>query len=136
MMNRSSVRRLVESTKTRIKAANTPRENILSEIEYRKLLHHVDEFDSLLAALLDLGKEAIEPMGEDVDLIASIKHRRQSLAPILHRLISDSAHANREGRAINRWSYKKKLHAVSKGLVDGVQADIVQLRSVHELVVR
>ncbi|KAF8857455.1 hypothetical protein BDZ45DRAFT_726730 [Acephala macrosclerotiorum] len=129
-MNRSSFRRLVEGTKSRIKAANTPRDDILSEIEYRKLLRLVDELDRLVARASS--SSASRYTYSDMELVAIINARRESLASVLHRLISDSAHANREGRAINRWSYKKKLHAVSKELVKSVQADVVKLRCIVE----
>ncbi|CZR54225.1 uncharacterized protein PAC_04108 [Phialocephala subalpina] len=129
-MNRSTVRRLVESTKSRIKASSTPRDDVLSEIEYRKLLRLVDELDQLLATISGSGSSW--HTYADMEVIATINAHRESLAPLLHRLVSDSAHANREGRAINRWSYKKKLHSSSKELVDGVRADILRLKEIHD----
>lgn len=132
-MNRSGVRRLVDSTKSRIKAANTPRDDVLSEVEYRKLLRLVDALDQLVARTSD--SSTSRHTYADMELVATINAHRESLAPILHRLISDSALANRESRAINRWSYKKKLHSVSRKLVKGVQADILQLRELHTRIV-
>ncbi|KAE8447521.1 hypothetical protein EG329_010651 [Mollisiaceae sp. DMI_Dod_QoI] len=124
-MNRSAVRRLVESTKNRIKATSNPRDLVLKEAEYQKLLRLVQQLDHLLSVL------SRSETSQDAELIASIIDHRQSLAPVLHVLVSDSARANREGRAVNRWSYKKKLHVVSKSLVDGVQVDLTRLSEVH-----
>lgn len=132
-MNRSTVRRLVQGTKSRIKAAaNTPRDEILKAIEYQKLLLLIDELDFILDNLSDyVGKDD----NGDFELISNIARHRENLSPILHQLVSDSAHANSDGRAINRWSYKKKLHVVSKELVKGVEADILHLRQVRARVV-
>ncbi|KUJ11204.1 uncharacterized protein LY89DRAFT_239477 [Mollisia scopiformis] len=125
-MNSSTIRRLVQGTKTRIKAANTPRDDILKAVEYQKLLSLVDELDFLLASLAEMDVYAMK----DFEAIAGVKEQRKGLAEVLRRLLSDSAHANSDGRAINRWRYKKKLHAVSKELVRGVEGDVLRLREV------
>lgn len=67
-------------------------------------------------------------------MISNIVRRRENLAPILYQLVSDSAHANSDGRAINRWSYKKKVHVVSRELVRGVEVNILCLREIYERV--
>jgi hypothetical protein len=126
-MNRSTVRRLISGTKSRIRAGNTPRDDILKVVEYHNFLSLVDELDKLIESLSQIDIYTIA----DSEFIAQVTAQRRALSGVLHQLASDSAHANSDGRAINRWSYKKKLHAVSKEYSRASQSDVVQLRELR-----